>query len=78
MRPWRRIAASSLLRIFAEHRTPETANFLDWPGKLNDCELVVASACDTQRGIKAGDSVIALPRGFFLLARCRSWRACGR
>ncbi|MBN2447137.1 MAG: tetratricopeptide repeat protein [Phycisphaerae bacterium] len=36
-----------------------------WRGRLSDCEMVVLSACDTQRGIKAGDSVMALPWGFF-------------
>lgn len=36
-----------------------------WRGKLNRCELVVLSACDTQRGIKKGDSLMALPWGFF-------------
>ncbi len=36
-----------------------------WRGKLSDCELVVLSACDTQRGIKQGDSVMALTWGFF-------------
>ncbi len=36
-----------------------------WRGKLKDCDLVVLSACDTQRGVKKGDSVMALPWGFF-------------
>ena len=36
-----------------------------WRGKLSDCDLVVLSACDTQRGVKAGGSVMALPWGFF-------------
>ncbi len=36
-----------------------------WRGKLSECELVVLSACDTQRGVKVGDSVMALPWGFF-------------
>ncbi len=29
------------------------------------CDLVVLSACDTQRGVKHGDSMMALPWGFF-------------
>ncbi len=36
----------------------------NWRGKLKGCELVVLSACDTQRGVKLGDSVMALPWGF--------------
>ena len=36
-----------------------------WRSKLKDCDLVVLSACDTQRGIAKGDSVMALPWGFF-------------
>jgi CHAT domain-containing protein len=36
-----------------------------WRGKLSNCALVVLSACDTQRGIKSGDSVMTLPWGFF-------------
>ncbi|MBK8269921.1 MAG: CHAT domain-containing protein [Planctomycetes bacterium] len=36
-----------------------------WRGRLKDCDLVVLSACDTQRGIKKGDSMMALPWGFF-------------
>lgn len=35
-----------------------------WQGRLRGCELVVLSACNTQRGVKAGDSVMALPWGF--------------
>ena len=35
-----------------------------WRGKLANCDLVVLSACDSQRGVKAGDSVMALPWGF--------------
>ena len=31
---------------------------------MSDCELVVLSACDTQRGVKVGDSEMALPWGF--------------
>lgn len=51
--------------------TPDDIGFLTldrlirkWRGKLEECELVVLSACDTQRGIKAGGSVMALPWGF--------------
>jgi CHAT domain-containing protein len=36
-----------------------------WRGRLEGCELVVLSACDTQSGIERGDSVMALPWGFF-------------
>ncbi len=36
-----------------------------WTGRLDNCELVVLSACDTQRGIRRGDSVMSLPLGFF-------------
>ncbi len=52
--------------------TPQDIGFLTlehlishWRGKLDGCELVVLSACDTQRGVNAGDSVMALPWGFF-------------
>jgi CHAT domain-containing protein len=37
----------------------------EWRGKLDQCELVVLSACDTNRGTKVGDSLMALPWGFF-------------
>jgi tetratricopeptide (TPR) repeat protein len=36
-----------------------------WRGKLEDTDLVVLSACDTQRGQRVGDSAMALPWGFF-------------
>jgi tetratricopeptide (TPR) repeat protein len=36
-----------------------------WNGKLQSCQLVVLSACDTQRGVEVGDSLLALPWGFF-------------
>lgn len=36
-----------------------------WRGKLANCELVVLSACDTSRGTRIGDSLMALPWGFF-------------
>jgi CHAT domain-containing protein len=52
--------------------TPEDIGFLRledllsrWGGKLNDCDLVVLSACDTQRGQRQGDTVMSLPLGFF-------------
>ena len=35
-----------------------------WEGRIRDCELVVLSACETQRGVPFGDSVVALPWGF--------------
>lgn len=36
-----------------------------WGGRLPRCDLVVLSACDTQRGMQVGDSLLALPWGFF-------------
>ena len=52
--------------------TPEDIGFLrledlirSWRSRLSDCELVVLSACETQRGIRIGDSRMALPVGFF-------------
>lgn len=52
--------------------TPDDIGFLrlddlitKWRGKLKDCELVVLSACDTQRGIHKGTGIMALPWGFF-------------
>ncbi|MBI4603177.1 MAG: tetratricopeptide repeat protein [Planctomycetes bacterium] len=52
--------------------TPDDIGFLrlddlirGWRGKLEGCDLVVLSACDTQRGVKAGESVLSLPWGFF-------------
>ena len=52
--------------------TPEDIGFLtlkdligQWGGKLDGCELVVLSACDTQRGVRRGDTVMSLPLGFF-------------
>jgi hypothetical protein len=35
-----------------------------WRGKLRDCELVVLSACDTQRGAHRGTGIMSLPWGF--------------
>ena len=37
----------------------------NWRERLRDCELVVLSACDTQRGVEVGDCVMSLPWGFF-------------
>ena len=37
----------------------------DWSGRLAGSELVVLSACDTQRGAQVGNSSLALPWGFF-------------
>lgn len=36
-----------------------------WRGKLDTCDLVVLSACDTQRGIRQGDALMSLPWGFY-------------
>jgi CHAT domain-containing protein len=36
-----------------------------WRGKLSACELVVLSACDTQKGIPIGETIMSLPLGFF-------------
>lgn len=36
-----------------------------WRGKLSGCELVVLSACDTQKGIPVGETIMSLPLGFF-------------
>jgi len=55
-----------------ETPTPDDIGFLRlddlirrWRGRLKGCELVVLSACDTQRGVKVGDSIMSLPWGFF-------------
>jgi len=52
--------------------TPDDIGFLTldrmirrWRGKLEACELVVLSGCDTHRGATTGDAVISLPWGFF-------------
>ena len=34
-------------------------------GRLKGCDLVVLSACDTQRGVQTGDTTFSLPLGFF-------------
>lgn len=36
-----------------------------WHDRLSDCELVVLSACETQRSTRVGDSLTALSWGFF-------------
>ncbi len=36
-----------------------------WLGKLDGCQLVTLSACDTGRGVAQGDTVMSLPIGFF-------------
>ncbi len=36
-----------------------------WRGKLSGCELVVLSACDTQKGVPVGETIMSLPLGFF-------------
>jgi hypothetical protein len=52
--------------------TPEDNGFLTlddlirgWRGRLAECELVVLSACETQKGVAVGDAQMALPWGFF-------------
>jgi CHAT domain-containing protein len=63
---------ASLALTQPEKPTPEDIGFLrledllsQWGGKLTACELVVLSACDTQRGERRGDTVMSLPLGFF-------------
>ncbi|TWT44345.1 photosystem I assembly protein Ycf3 [Phycisphaerae bacterium RAS1] len=63
---------ASLALTQPEKPTPDDVGFLRlddligrWGGKLKGCELVVLSACDTQRGIQKGDSSFSLPLGFF-------------
>ncbi|MEQ8765045.1 MAG: CHAT domain-containing tetratricopeptide repeat protein [Planctomycetota bacterium] len=36
-----------------------------WEGRLEGCDLVTLSACETNRGVRLGDSDISLPWGFF-------------
>ena len=52
--------------------TPDDVGFLrledlvrSWRSRLEDCELVVLSACETGSGEQIGDSYLALPIGFF-------------
>lgn len=63
---------ASLALTIPETPTPDDIGFLRiedmirrWRGKLDQCDLAVLSACDTQRGIKSGTSMMALPWGFF-------------
>ena len=63
---------ASLALTQPEKPTPEDIGFLtlkdligQWGGRLEGCELVVLSACDTQRGVRKGDTVMSLPLGFF-------------
>ncbi|MDA1264982.1 MAG: CHAT domain-containing protein, partial [Planctomycetota bacterium] len=35
-----------------------------WGGRLDGCELVTLSACDTQTGVPVGESLVSLPWGF--------------
>jgi CHAT domain-containing protein len=58
------------LALADEHRGPEAFLTLDrligaWRGRLLACDLVVLSACDTNRRVQAGTSSISLPWGFF-------------
>lgn len=42
-----------------------------WHGRLAGCELVVLSACESGRAVRANDGPLALPLGFFVAgARC--------
>jgi CHAT domain-containing protein len=63
---------ASLALTQPEKPTPDDIGFLrledlisKWGGRLEGCELVVLSACDTQRGARRGDTVMSLPLGFF-------------
>ncbi len=63
---------ASLALTRPEQPGPQDIGFLrledlisSWRGKLSGCDLVVLSACDTQRGVQRGDSLMALPWGFF-------------
>ena len=62
---------ASLALTYPEILTADDIGFLTldhlirkWRGKLSGCDLVVLSACDTQRGVKLGSNVMALPWGF--------------
>ncbi len=39
--------------------------FEDWQSQLPNCDLVVLSACETQKATRVGDSLMALSWGFF-------------
>jgi len=63
---------ASLALARPDHPTPDDMGFLrledlirSWRGRLSECELVTLSACETHRGIRIGDSLMALPVGFF-------------
>lgn len=63
---------ASLALTHPDRATSEDIGFLTlerimrtWSGRLDTCDLVILSACDTQRGIQKGDSLMALPWGFF-------------
>ena len=63
---------ASLALAQPQEPTPDDIGFLRledlvsrWGGRLAGCELVVLSACDTQRGERRGDTVMSLPLGFF-------------
>lgn len=63
---------ASLALAIPEVPTAENIGFLTldrlvrrWREKLSKCELVVLSACDTQRGAVVGGSMVSLPWGFF-------------
>ncbi len=64
---------ASLALTMPDEPTPDDIGFLTlqeiigrWAGKLDGTELVVLSACDTALGVARGDSVMALPLGFFV------------
>lgn len=64
--------AASLALTQPDELSPDDIGFLrledlirGWRGLLTDCELVVLSACGTQQGVQVGDSLLALPVGFF-------------
>jgi len=63
---------ASLALTLPETPSPDDIGFLTlseilarWRGRLEGCDLVVLSACDTGRGVERGDSVMSLPLGFF-------------
>lgn len=63
---------ASLALSLPANPTPDDFGFLTldrlmrtWRGRLASCDLVVLSACDTQRGVRQGDALMTLPWGFF-------------